>query len=231
MPKASKGRFPPNVKELLLPLLALGGVVVLIVVSITNGTSRISKQKKDLVDTKNTEAVLEEKESELRRTAGSFTPYINTASIALPDKNPVLYVIVQTRSHAETQNVALNEMKVNMGSGRGSVGISGVGIHVDITGSFADVINFMRNSKELAPLTTVDGFEMDITDPDNVVTKVSLNSHWSLFPSELPAIITPIDKITQEEISILQRLAGLIQPEFTILTAQGVDPRGNPFSF
>ncbi len=231
MPKTNKGPLPPNIRKLLLPLLVLGGVIVLIVVSITNGTDRISKQKKDLATTKKTEAVLEEKESELRRTAGSLLPYVNTSSIALPKKNPVLYVLIQTRSHAEKQNVVLGDMKVNMGSGKGSVGISGVGINVDITGSFVDVINFIKNSKDLAPITTVDKVDMDITDPDNVVANVSLTAHWSLFPTELPAITTPIDKITQEEISILQRLAGLIQPEFTILSAQAVDPRGNPFSF
>ena len=168
MSKIKSGILPPNIRELLLPLLALGGVIVLIVVSITNGASRISKQKSDLANTRKTEAVLEEKESELRRTAGSFTPYVNTSSIALPNKNPVLYVLIQTRSHAEKQNVLLSDMNVNMGSGKEAVGISGVAVNVDITGSFTDAINFMRNSKDLAPITIVDKFELNITDPDNV---------------------------------------------------------------
>lgn len=231
MAKTNKG-LPPNLKELMLPLLALSGAVVLIVVAIINGTDRISEQKKILAKTEKTESVLEEKESELRRTAGSLKPYINTASIALPEKNPVLYVIVQTRAHAENQNVTLGDFKINMGSGRGSTTtLSAVGIHTNITGSFVDVINYMKKAQDLAPITTVEKMKLSIKDMDNVSADVTMLAHWSNFPTEVPAVTTPINKITQEEIRVLQRLAGLIQPEFAILSPQVVDQRENPFAF
>ena len=224
--------IPPNTKTILIPLVALIIIVVLNYIVITEGVSRLSSQNKLINSNSDNEQILAEKEQELSVSTGTLSPYVRYARVALPERNPALLVITQIRKLAESNQVELDNLAINIGTGLPSEQLTKVGVTIEISGNHADVTNFIKETEKLAPLATVRVIDIKVTGEfAQANADMALDVYWAAFPSSLPAITSPIEKITQEDRSILSRLSELSQPEFSELDPNTPSARDNPFRF
>ena len=220
---------PPNVKVMFLPIVYIVILLVVSVFAVRIGIDRIGKQRKELKTVQKVENTLLEKEAELRNRASINLPLVTPAMMALPNSNPALMVISNMKALAASHGVSVNDLRVSGGSS-GGVDVGRLSITFAVSGSFVEVLNFMKETKSYLPLMRTGRMEVRI---NNEITEIdtSARAYFSAYPDKLPPIMEPIDKITDEEYQILNELTQKQTPIFFELEPTGPVSRPNPFSF
>jgi len=189
------------------------------------GYSKIQSQRSAVVSARKTENVLVEKESELKSSTKIYT-YVKQVSIALPDKNPALVLISQIRNLSSLNVSTLEDLRI--GGMAGTEVVSKVNISFSLNGRYPDLMSFLKDTKTLSPLLTIQ--KVDFSNLEDVaLVDVILNSYWSPYPEKLPPITEPILKFTTEDLNILGQVSGNTTPVFSTLTPLAPFPRENPF--
>ncbi|MDP3994291.1 MAG: hypothetical protein Q8P91_00480 [bacterium] len=222
-----------NFQIIYFPALLLAVLLILSAFSFKIGISKIVKLQDSVNSQKNTELVLQQKEELLRSAEGNLPDQANIASIALPEKNPILFSMYHIKNLGMDGLVVLSDIKVGS-VGTGDSGINKISISFDIKGQMTDVINSINKLKNVAPLIILDAADFRIVsampiEGTSADANVSVSSFWSPFPDKIPSLTQPLSDITSGEKDILKSLLSLTRSSFDQLLPQGAVERENPF--
>ncbi|OGM09016.1 hypothetical protein A2W13_00560 [Candidatus Woesebacteria bacterium RBG_16_36_11] len=214
-----------KISGLIVPFIWFFVLIIISYFVAKAGYAKIQSQRAAVVSARKTENVLVEKESELNRNRQVYS-YVKPVSIALPDRNPALVLISQIRNLSALNVSTLTDLRI--GGMAGADTISKVSISFSLNGSYADLMSFLKDTKSVSPLLTIQKVDFSSLDAMALVD-VILSSYWSPYPEKLPPITEPIQKFTNEDLNILGQVSGNTLPVFSTLTPLAPFPRENPF--
>lgn len=227
---SSKSFLPPSISILLTPILIVLAVVGLFLAVFKIGTSRISSQRKQLKTAEENETILVQKQQILQSVQGTVLSYADASSVAMPRENPILVVFSQLKILAGKNSVVLNDVKVGS-LAESKKGSSKATISFQIEGEFGQVLKYLADTGNAAPLSTIDKVEVSQA-AGAVRATVSMSIYWAPFPEKLPPISEPIHELTAEELNLIEQLSDLAPPAFAeVSPATAPVVRQNPFSF
>ena len=222
---AVKTQKPTSSIVLLIPIAYL---IILFTISyfvIKTGYSKIKSQRALIANAKKMEAVLLEKESSLKAISSEISQYVSPVSIALPDKNPALFLISQIKGLSDQSSTSMTDFKI----GGGSAGTEPkIRLSYKLTGPYSNIISFFKASETIAPIVSLQKLEMSILN-DIANVDVSMDSYWSEYPEKIPSLTDPISKLSSSNYEALDKVIGLTPPFFTSLSPTGPTLRQNPF--
>lgn len=218
----------PNIKALVGPLLAILVLSLLFIISVQGGYNQITLKMGELAAATRNEKVLEEKASILREVRSSLGNADKTV-IALPYKNPGLWMLSQLKAAAEANSLAISDFEL-VDELKYSEDIAKMQISFSVDGASAgSLLVFIKSVSNLAPISTVDSVDLKQEKDKNPRAEVKLSVYWSEPPSVLPPITSPVKQLTSSEQELLSRLSGLVQPQFTVFPPSVPGQRENPF--
>lgn len=223
-----KGTVKPNTRILAVPVTL---IIVLSFMALKigqNGIARITTKIKELREAQRVEHTLDARATLLGREEGVVLGQADLSTVALPEKNPSLLMLNQLSLAAERHALDLAGKKVAQGVPTGQGVLSGQ-VSFVLIGNLQEIIEFLKEIKTLAPISTIDEVNIKI-DGGEARVNANLSVYWSSFPRELPPISQPIDKLSQEEQSLINRISQLLKPEFVTLPPSAPVEREDPFN-
>ena len=244
---SSFSNIPPNVRVIMIPLASLIILVILSTFVFKDLYSRISLERLKLERVRKDGTVLQQKQVFLQEVKEQVLSLSDSTLLALPDTNSALLEISQLKNIAEENAVALENLGV--GGGDAAKGdISNVIITFDVLGKFDDVLNFLVEIQNTAPLARLENVKMAQAG-DSTLVRAGLKVFWAELPTTIPAINEPVVQLASDEQEILNVLLQLAPPPFFATTTfvpstsqvvetseepisqpQVTSPRKNPFS-
>jgi hypothetical protein len=218
----------PTIKLLALPAISILLSVLMTVLVITNGFTRLRAQMDALSGARANEEILQQKVDILRSLSSTLLERSDRTLTAVPSQNPVLWYLSTLRQMTSKHSVLIDRINISLAEGKD--GPSGqVRIALGIKGEEQNVLDFALELSEITPLTNLSGVEMD--DGGGLVeATVNISSAWYGQPESIPAVSESISDLTDSERVLLEKLFNLSQPVFTSLDPSftGVG-RQNPF--
>jgi len=227
--RSGKSLLPPNMEVMAVPLVLLIVLLFLFIFAAKIGLSRLNSQKQKLAVTRREELVFRQKQEILQEVQEEVLSLADLSATAVPDKNPALAVISQLRNFASSKGVILSNLQV---ASRGKVGkgLSRVEVGFEAEGDFSAVINFLEEIGKTAPISRVEGVEINQSAGTTRAT-VSLASFWAPFPEKLPPLTEPVKDLSAEELDLVRSLSELTPPLFLEITPSVPSARTDPFAF
>lgn len=222
-----KGTIKPNIRVLVIPTFLIGMLIILTLVVFKNGFTRISFQLKKLKEAERTENMLKQKVDVLENLKGVVLDKAEVSVIALPEKNPTMFMFAQLRNSADKYLLTILDREARgMYSPEGD--LSKMELRFRVRGDHSNIIDFLREIKDLAPLSTVE--EVSISIKGNLSeAEVTLFVYWGDFPEKIPPLTEPVRALTEQEEEAYQKIAKLTKPEFIELNPVEKTDRENPF--
>jgi nitrogen fixation-related uncharacterized protein len=228
----SKRSISPNIRVMIVPIVAIIVVFVLSIFLLKEAYARISSQYSDLQSTRKDETVLRQKAETLRQLRdGGFDPGERTA-LALPNKNPSLWVLSNiNRELREKERIIINELNASgtrklkdaedVNKGKFTV----VFYYLDVL-EFIDMLNQIST---YTPYTSYEFIDFEVSDKGYIESKVEFNVFWSEMPKTITSIRQPVDDLSSKEKEILNLVTRLKTPELSTIEAVSPYGRENPF--
>ncbi|MCH7641469.1 hypothetical protein IID22_04705 [Patescibacteria group bacterium] len=223
-----EGTVKPNIRTLAVPVFVVVVLLILAFVIGQTGIRQITSKIKELGESRKVENKLEARATVLERVEGVVLGQADVSIIALPEKNPSLLMLTQLSTQAEKHSLTLLGKKTRAGAPAGK-GITSGEISFSLKGDLKEIIEFLKDIKTLAPLSSIDEVSVKLEGGEATVG-ILLSIYWSSFPTELPPITQPITELKQEEQAILDRISVLQKPEFITLTPSSPSEREDPFN-
>ena len=173
--------------------------------------------------------VLEAKVSSLTSISGeSLNDTSEVVSMALPDKNSALLSMAQFRSMASESSLTLENIKVGSEI-KDTGGISHVDITFDVEGPTQSIISYLNSVTTIAPINKLSKFKIS-SNESTIRASVTSSSYWAAFPKTIPAVESPFEPFSADELSAIEQISNLRRPQFVTLTPEEDSNRENPFS-
>lgn len=214
-----------NVLTSTLPLLIS---VILVIVVAKYGLGKVLSLRDEISQAESDKATLTEKLNTLSTLSANLQSNSQLSSYALPDKNPALSVVSQLKFIASQNLVSLSKMKSGTSIG-GPATVSTVGVTFEVIGPKDGVIAFLNSLKKIAPIIQIDKIKLS-QSVDQTTASVSVASFWASFPSKLPAVTSPINNLSADEVKTLTVISELTPPQFAALSPQSTAGKSDPFN-
>jgi hypothetical protein len=221
------------IKNLSSQIFILVFSIVLIIIVIFVGLTRIPLQLEKLKSDKVVETSLNEKLSVLQQVETGVLEKSSLSLIALPDKNPAPFTISILKTFAEERAIIIDNIKVGKVTGaQGDTDGIKIIMNAKSDGGVLPIGEFIQDISEALPISTVDVVKISkvLDDPSGASFKLELVSYWADLPEQIPPISEPIQQLSQNENSLLENLSNLKQPEFTVLAPSESKERETPFN-
>lgn len=217
-----------NIKPLVVPLLIISLVVILLIISVPVVYKRVSTSFKEISDSREELARLEQKTLTLRDIQSNILPQTSETVLALPDKNPALYKYNVIRSVvAEQTDLQIAGFESANESVRDSEVNSMILTVKYLGGSIDQMMNVLSSVLDTIPYTTIRDFAYS-NDPDPEF-EVSYAVYWSDLPKTIAKIAEPVNELNQDEIATLNQLTALTKPDFVKVEKTSYPERVSPF--
>lgn len=215
-------------KFVLTPVILLVAVVVGAALVYRFASDRISTQRATIAKQQEEINVLAEKLSILSEESGVLDLYLEPAANILPSTNPALVLLFKLKQLAQENSIGLTEIKIGAPSGaEGSH--SSMGYNFIAEGSLQSVLAFLAKLREQTPVVAIRSVSIELSG-NAVKAEVSAQSYFAALPETLPPIISPIAKLTREELDLLNSFTQTEADSQFNLSPQEGSPDRNPFT-
>lgn len=219
-----------NMKILVVPVLALLVLVVLFLVLLKSGYSRVASVLREIDAREEEIGTLNQRITVLRRFNQDLSNEADAAYFTLPDKNTTLVVLSQMKSaSAEVGATISNVQMVGTRTAGQPVESSGLTWHGQMQ-DIDTILNLLNTIDERVPLTNMARISSERTGDGGFGSDFDLQLFWSPLPRQLPALTEPLQDLTQEEEELLRSLANRIKPDFLDLSPEPPQDRTDPFN-
>lgn len=223
-----QGSVKPNIRILAVPVILAVVLAILTLLIGQRGISQIASKLKDLQEAKKAETGLEARTNVLQRLEGVVLSQADVSRIALPEKDPSLLMLGQVKSILEKHNLEIKGIRTRRAAKLGKEIAVGQ-VSFNVSGELENVLEFLKEIKTFAPISTLEGVSI-IIEGSQVSVNTTLFIFWSGFPTEIPAITTPINELSTEEKALLEKVTRLTKPEFNNLNPTEPSNRQDPFN-
>lgn len=218
----------PNIKVLVGPAVLIVVLVVLFVYGAKAGYSQISLRLKELRGAQKEEVVLEQKLEILREIEKGILAQTDVSLIAMPDRNPALWMVAQLKDSAEASSLFLFDKTLRSES-EDETGLVKMDFGTTAEGNFDSVMNFLKSINSLAPVSTIERVEV-VQDEGITSAKIQLFVYWADLPTKIPPLTEPINRLTAQQEEVLTKISRLKRPIFTVLKPIKPSAREDPFN-
>lgn len=171
---------------------------------------------------------LEEKVDTLSATQIDSIDPTNRSVIAMPEKNQGILFIAQLRLLASEFDVTIISNKISAPSlFEGEVLRSKVNLAVQDDDLDA-LIGFFDETALLAPISSIEKIDVGL-ERDQYSANAEMYVYWSPLPQTIPALTEPTVQLSSSDTEILEKLASLRVPSFTVLNPTAPRDRIDPF--
>lgn len=225
----NKAFIPQKMKVMMVPLGLLLAMVVLIVIVLRVGVSKISTQRTELRKATKNETILSQKQQVLQTLENNILSYADVAIVAMPDKNPSLMVLSQLKVLAEKNGIIISDIKIGSRT-KDKSGAFKTTILIGVEGPLTQVLNYLISTKNFAPLSVVN--KVELAQVGGLArARTILTVFWVPLPTKLPAIAEPVRELSANETNLITELSNLEQPLFTQVLPAAPSARIDPFSY
>jgi len=229
--KSSQRLIIANIRLLIVPVVSLVVVIILLVSVANYSVPRLKSDVNEINSNNQKIVVLEEKLEILRQIQESVLSSADSTLLALPSKNPTLWVLDQVNRIAADKSLTVAKKKVDLGISDKD-NIIAFTLDLSVQGDGNSIVEFLDEVVGLAPIMipTKISYKLSEVNAGEVIVDVSLGFYKSDLPETIPAITQPIKNLTNEEISLLEKVYPLKAPEFTGLDPAINEERKDPFN-
>lgn len=223
-----KGTLKPNIRVLVVPVVLIGLLFVVSVVVLKNGINQISSQMKTLNELSGSEKKLEEKANLLKNMGPIVVDQADQTVIAIPEKNPAVVMLFQLSNLANEKELIVTEKEVAVPS-RSKDGIESSIVTLKAVGQIEQILPYLLEIKTLAPLSNI--IEVNMKEDKTfleIETKVAV--YYSDFPTTIPSVAQPVNKLSKNEEQIYERISDLRLPNLSELSPNDPTIREDPFN-
>lgn len=213
-------------------------VVIILVLCVASGNflfGRINTLRAEANSLRSKNDVLAERFSTLQDVEFEISSAVNVASVALPPDNPSVLVTSTLKEVSAEWNVSVSRFTISSVQIPGLEGvepISNYEINFEAQAEDYQAINsFVSDLSAVRPLLSLESVTTEQTNLGGVEARIRLNAYSSPFPSELPALDTPLSGLSpaeEETLSLLETYSAAAVSDQTPTVE--VTPRENPFS-
>lgn len=223
-------KIPARYRPLLLPIatlliivglsLTLGRYEVLNIIDAKNAMDKLSQENKTL--TAKAQVLSSQNQSQL-------TEEVKSAVEAIPVKSSTLPAIAAMRSFASQRNLDLTNFTVLSQGDSKKISSSTVEISAVVTGRREDILLFLNDLRNTAPLIQTSSVSIINLD-DGVRANVKLLSYWSPLPETLGKPDQTVEALKKNEEEQIKNFQDLKRPEGGVLVPAKPQGKENPFS-
>lgn len=218
---------PKDLKPLALPVFLILVIIALFFVGYKTLWGRIADERAKLNTARKNEATLVQKRDLLSQVGSEISPYIDAATISIPEKNSSLLMISQLRQVVSQNVLEATDIAVSSPNSA-EKGMSRVQLQFQVDGDLNQLISFINQFQNVAPIPQVE--QVSITNVGGTSrAEVSLNVYFAPFPEQLPPLTEPVSELTSEERELLDILSQLQLPPLLGVSPSGPTFRSNPF--
>lgn len=205
-------------------------VAVLLVVIVVMGRQFITTEWDSYQKSQADKKVYEKKKDTLSSVSPSVFDRSGPSALAMPEKNPLLWSISQIKSYlSQNEDLTITSFKAES-EGTSLPEITSLQYSIDIEATdIQSIIGLMDHIQSISPITRINNVKTEITTA-GVKSKITLSVFWSPYPTKLSDISEPIVSINEQETEILNVIASLKQPAFSVLSPSAPSIRENPFN-
>src|SRR3989344_5390898 len=223
------GSILTNVRVLIGPTAFLGALVILSVIALRVGVSRVVFLRTQVAESKNEERHLTEKLEVLKSSEASALPLADLSLIAVPSDNPALTIISQVKALASQKGIAITSFEAKQASSV-EEDISKTEIELVLAGEMRSLLDFLQALKTISPLVTLDQTTLR-QESGAARVDVLLLGNFASLPQTIPSLSSPFNELTAEEKDILAKISSYSQPQFTEVLPSGPYERTDLFNF
>jgi hypothetical protein len=225
----NKAFIPQKMKVMMVPLGLLLAMVVLTVIVLRVGVSKISTQRAELRKATKNETILSQKQQVLQTLENNILSYADAAIVAMPDKNPSLMALSQLKVLAEKNGIIISDIKIGSRT-KDKSGAFKTTILIEVEGPLTQVLSYLISTKNFAPLSVVN--KVELAQAGGLArASSSLTVFWVPLPTKLPAIAEPVLELSANETNLITELSNLEQPLFSQVLPAAPSARIDPFSY
>lgn len=227
-----KNLLPLRYRSFAVPV---GSIAFMIFLTLFGGYflyGQIAKVRGDIKKVENQNQALEGRLTVLRQSGSALRTYSDNSVFALPDKNPSLVVSTNLRALAEQEGLDIDELSTRQGSSREEDDVQSINIKMSVTGDQEQIFVFADDISRISPIINVREATI-LEERGTYIADFDLLAYWSPLPTELPRIDQPLLELSNDELSVIQKINALERSEILRLPPPQTDVelRADPFNF
>ncbi len=221
----------------LIPFFSFWLLLILMIVLVRFGVTKLAEQKKTIQNLKTREQALLERKNILEQASKGIIPlYATPSSVFLPTDSTVLVSLYNVRNLLSGYLLPLEEFSIsvaNKGLLEESI-VLGDRISLKIVGGFQQIDSFLKRVESVVPLMNVSKFSLasEGAGDDLFSCEVELISFWSPFSISKTDSNARLQDFTEKEKEVLDNLSKMEKttlPEEQLLSPEGGYERTSPF--
>lgn len=223
-------KLSPNIKIISVPLVTIVTVIMIFILFAPQGYSRINSKMTEFKNTQKEENILSSKLDSLKRLSSASLDPEDTSVIALPSKNPGMWIVSQIRRSSRETDIEIVKMSILNVNEKDEIKSSDVQFELE-AGEYQSLLNFVKDLVVMLPIYSLKIISVERGQGEGVLFtgKVEATFYWSDFPKTLPAMNEPLNELTEDEINLIGIISGFKRPAFTELTPGQPQDRPMPF--
>lgn len=221
--------FGPNVKVLALPVGLIVVLFVLFIYALKTGYSQISTRVNNLRDSEKQEQILEERVEILREIQDGILAQSDISIIAVPNKNPALWVLSQLKNTASENSLTLLNTRIRNEDNVDET-LKKMNLEFSAEGEILSIMSFVKSVEKFAPVTRVEAISIVNTQEGSVTASIGTTIFWGELPTKIPPLTEPIKRLSAKENELFAVVDKLRRPTFTVLTPIEPSLRETPFN-
>ena len=197
------------------------------------GVTKVVRLRGETLDLRQKNVLLEQKIGPLQRAGQSLTPELaGELSSALPSANPSVSLLSQIRSALAGSDIVLKGIDVRPEEAGGDSGINKVGISMEVEGSPSELFDFFVGMEKSSPIMNLSNLELKVANQE-VLAKAQYVGFWASFPEKIASVEGFSERLTDEEILLLEEIAAFSAPKELKLPSPEakLDPLNRPSPF
>lgn len=226
-------------KPFFLPLGVLGLILVSAVVLVMPRFQEITDLKSEIAKSEKKLAQLTAKSSYLKGlNRQELSKRANYLLKVLPSKKEVPYLLAifkdfAARNHLNFEGISASPGALSQVKDQKKDALPLLSFEVSLSGSLADLKEFLFLAYKTAPLLMVESFSLKETDEGAYEVKLTVESPYLFLPKEIGSVDSPLDEITAEDDLTYRRISNLetVQAITESLDATLPSGRANPFVY
>ena len=224
-----KLKVNPNIKILVIPMVTIVIVILTFILFAPQEISKLDSKFKELKSIQSEEISLNTKLDSLKSIPKDILDAGNISVIALPNKNPGIWVVSQAKRFSRDSEVEIIKINVSGRSSSGNINGSDVLFETQLK-DYASLLTFLNDLTNMLPVTDLKVVYMERDKVREIYKgKIQASFYWSDFPTELPALDEPVKELTADENSLIGVISGYKQPLFIELQPGEPQDRPQPF--
>ena len=223
-------KVSPNLKVLIVPISIIGVVLLLSLVLVQRGISPVNTKIKEFYSAQEEEVALTQKLNSLKSNSIEPLDTAEVAVVALPDKNPGMWLVLQAKKTSEESQVNLSKITISNQSETNTIVSSELSLEFEVV-DYSSFLSFIKNLTVVLPIYSLKKVDLERkTGLNTLQGEINSAYHWSSLPKTLPPLTQALEELSSEETDVLGEISNYKFPTFTNLTPSEPQERSQPFN-